>query len=80
MSPVTSIGHHVSIGAGSVLRSVTIENEVVIGIKCVPTRAHAAARGPLRRQTQAGVLRPPACAPAADARPARAPGRPAGAW
>ena len=79
MSPVTRIGHHVSIGAGSVLRSVTIESEVVIGIKCVPTRAQPAARAPPRLQAQAGLLRTRACAPAADATPCRSLGRPAGA-
>jgi len=35
LSAAVSIGHHVSIGAGSVLRSVTVEPEVFIGSRCV---------------------------------------------
>ena len=77
MSANTVIGHHVSIGAGSVLRSVTVENEVVIGVKCVPTRApaprtHAAPPG---ARTPAPPARPRARADASP-RPLRA--RPAG--
>jgi serine acetyltransferase len=80
MSPNTFIGHHVSIGAGSVLRSVTVENEVVIGVKCVPTRARPPPAQLPRRRTHARLPRPRARVSAADASPLCAPGRPAGAF
>jgi carbonic anhydrase/acetyltransferase-like protein (isoleucine patch superfamily) len=35
MSADTVIGRHVTIGAGSLLRSVTVEDEAVIGARCI---------------------------------------------
>ena len=35
LSAETVIGRHVTIGAGSLLRSVTVEDEAVVGLRCV---------------------------------------------
>jgi carbonic anhydrase/acetyltransferase-like protein (isoleucine patch superfamily) len=35
LNPATVIGRHVTIGAGSLLRSVVVEDEVAIGQRCV---------------------------------------------